>query len=169
MFVMRSRTYAAAAPLEVAITETMEAPIAAMPLNISRRLPAIVSWNTTVTSPASQSSERRLLVMDMQFGGTVNADAARTMTDLVTSYLSRIGAISVVAGSEINDNPFAPVSKYGRNLLNEAGDDTPISWLEPDQRYVEKLATPDVTVALFMKNERRAQPLRETSSALTER
>ena len=53
------------------------------------------------SAPASQTGDRRVLVMDMQFGGTVSADAARTMTDLVTSYLSRINALSVVAGSEI--------------------------------------------------------------------
>ena len=56
-------------------------------------------------------------------------------------------ALPIIAGSEVNDNPFAPISKYGKNLLKEAGDDTPIGWLEPDMRYVEKLATPDVTVA----------------------
>src|SRR6185295_1956305 len=56
-------------------------------------------------------------------------------------------ALPIIAGSEVNDNPFAPISKYGKNLINEAGDDTPISWLDPNQRYVEKLATPDVTVA----------------------
>jgi len=56
-------------------------------------------------------------------------------------------ALPVIAGSETNDDPFAPISKFGRDLLREAGDDTPIDWLAPDQRYVEKLATPDVTVA----------------------
>src|SRR5438309_443560 len=56
-------------------------------------------------------------------------------------------ALPIIAGSEVNDNPFAPISKYGKSLVNEAGDDTPIAWLQPDQRYVEKLATPDVTVA----------------------
>ncbi|HEY6089155.1 MAG TPA: sigma 54-interacting transcriptional regulator, partial [Gemmatimonadaceae bacterium] len=56
-------------------------------------------------------------------------------------------ALPIVAGSEVNDNPFSPISKYGKNLVNEAGDDTPIAWLTPDMRYVEKLATPDVTVA----------------------
>ena len=55
--------------------------------------------------------------------------------------------IPVIAGSEVNDDPFAPISKFGRDRLREAGDDTPIAWLTPDQRYVEKLATPDVTVA----------------------
>ena len=55
--------------------------------------------------------------------------------------------IPVVAGSEVNDSPFTPISKYARTLLAEAGDDTPIAWLERDARYVEKLATPDVTIA----------------------
>ena len=53
----------------------------------------------------------------------------------------------IVAGSEINDNPFAPISKYARNLITEAGDDTPIAWVGRENRYVEKLATPDVTIA----------------------
>jgi magnesium chelatase subunit I len=55
--------------------------------------------------------------------------------------------IPVVAGSEVNDDPFAPISKYARNLLQEAGDDAPIAWVGRDGRYVEKLATPDVTIA----------------------
>src|SRR5205085_11559061 len=53
----------------------------------------------------------------------------------------------IVAGSEVNDNPFAPISKYARNLIDDAGDDTPVAWVTRDARYVEKLATPDVTVA----------------------
>ena len=56
-------------------------------------------------------------------------------------------AMPVVAGSEVNDDPFAPISKFGRQRVAEAGDDTPIDWVGRDQRYVEKLATPDVTVA----------------------
>ncbi|HVX40952.1 MAG TPA: sigma 54-interacting transcriptional regulator [Gemmatimonadaceae bacterium] len=56
-------------------------------------------------------------------------------------------AMPIVAGSEINDNPFAPISKFARNLLSEAGDETPIAWVGRENRYVEKLATPDVTIA----------------------
>ncbi|MBX6330345.1 MAG: magnesium chelatase [Gemmatimonadaceae bacterium] len=56
-------------------------------------------------------------------------------------------AIPIVAGSEVNDNPFAPISRYARNLIAEHGDDTPIAWVDRSQRYVEKLATPDVTIA----------------------
>ena len=50
-------------------------------------------------------------------------------------------------GTEINDNPYRPLSKQGRELLEEAGDDAPIAYLTPEERYVEKLATPDVTIA----------------------
>jgi len=53
----------------------------------------------------------------------------------------------IVAGSEVNDNPFAPISRYARNLMHEAGDDTPIAWVGRDARFIEKLATPDVTIA----------------------
>ncbi|HEU0054711.1 MAG TPA: sigma 54-interacting transcriptional regulator, partial [Longimicrobium sp.] len=56
-------------------------------------------------------------------------------------------AIPVLAGSEVNDDPFAPISKFGRQLIEEAGDDAPVEWIGPDRRFVEKLATPDVTVA----------------------
>jgi magnesium chelatase subunit I len=55
--------------------------------------------------------------------------------------------IPVVAGSEVNDDPFAPISKFARERLEECGDATAIAWLRRDQRYVEKLATPDVTIA----------------------
>lgn len=53
----------------------------------------------------------------------------------------------IVAGSEVNDDPFAPISKYARTLLAEAGDEAPIAWVAREDRYVEKLATPDVTIA----------------------
>jgi magnesium chelatase subunit I len=55
--------------------------------------------------------------------------------------------IPIVAGSEVNDDPFEPISKYAREILAECGDATPIAWLRRTQRYVEKLATPDVTIA----------------------
>ena len=56
-------------------------------------------------------------------------------------------AMPIVAGSEVNDNPFAPISRYSRNLIHEAGEDTPIAWVGRDARFIEKLATPDVTIA----------------------
>ena len=56
-------------------------------------------------------------------------------------------AVPIIAGSEINDNPFAPISKQARMVIEQCGDDTPIAWLDREHRYVEKLATPDVTIA----------------------
>jgi magnesium chelatase subunit I len=56
-------------------------------------------------------------------------------------------AMPIVAGSEVNDNPFAPISRYARNIITEAGDDTPVAWVGRDARFIEKLATPDVTIA----------------------
>ena len=55
--------------------------------------------------------------------------------------------IPILDGSEVNDDPLAPISKFGRQLVQEHGDDAPIAWLPREQRYVEKLATPDVTIA----------------------
>ena len=55
--------------------------------------------------------------------------------------------VPIVAGSEINDHPYAPVSRRGRDLVAEHGDDTPIDWLPRDRRYGEKLATPDIAIA----------------------
>jgi magnesium chelatase subunit I len=55
--------------------------------------------------------------------------------------------IPVLAGSEVNDNPFAPISKFGRELVAEHGERAPVAWLPRDARFVEKLATPDVTIA----------------------
>ena len=55
--------------------------------------------------------------------------------------------VPVVEGSEVNDDPFKPISKFARNLIAEKGDDTPIGWLPREERYGEKLATPDTTVA----------------------
>jgi len=55
--------------------------------------------------------------------------------------------IPVVAGCEINDNPYRPICRVCRERIAAEGDATPISWLGRDQRYVEKLATPDVTIA----------------------
>ena len=55
--------------------------------------------------------------------------------------------IPAIAGSEINEDPFRPITKYGRRILSEKGDDAPISWIPREERYREKLATPDVTIA----------------------
>ena len=73
--------------------------------------------------------------------GQAKTRLARLMVKLLDEW------IPVVEGSEINDDPLKPMSRYAIELIEEKGDDTPISWLHRDQRFYEKLATPDVTVA----------------------
>ncbi len=73
--------------------------------------------------------------------GQAKTRLARKMISLLDEY------IPSVEGSEINDDPFSPISRYAKNILAEKGDGTPISWLHRNERFAEKLATPDVTVA----------------------
>jgi magnesium chelatase subunit I len=55
--------------------------------------------------------------------------------------------LPIIDGSEVNDNPFAPISRFGREQIESLGDATPVAWVSRDARFVEKLATPDVTIA----------------------
>jgi magnesium chelatase subunit I len=73
--------------------------------------------------------------------GQAKTRIARSLTDLLDPW------IPIVAHSEINDDPFAPVSHAAKVMVEEMGDDTPIDWVPRDRRFAEKLATPDTTVA----------------------
>src|SRR5690606_9730443 len=73
--------------------------------------------------------------------GQAKTRLARLMVTLLDEWMP------VVEGSEINDDPFNPISRYARELIAEKGENTPISWMHRDERFFEKLATPDVTVA----------------------
>jgi len=73
--------------------------------------------------------------------GQAKTRIIRTLTELLDEWMP------VVAGSEINDDPYTPVSKHGRDLVREHGDDTPIEWIHRDTRFGEKLATPDTSIA----------------------
>jgi magnesium chelatase subunit I len=73
--------------------------------------------------------------------GQAKTRLARLMVNLLDEY------IPIVEGSELNDDPFNPLSRYAKDKLQELGDNTPITWLHRDERYTEKLATPDVSVA----------------------
>ncbi len=81
---------------------------------------------------------------DMVFLG----ERGQAKTRLIRSLVNLLDEwMPVVAGSEINDDPYAPVSKYARDLVAEHGEDTRIDWVHRDTRYGEKLATPDTSVA----------------------
>jgi magnesium chelatase subunit I len=84
-------------------------------------------------------SRHNLILLGLR--GQAKSRILRALTTLLDD------VIPIVGGSEVNDNPFAPISRYARNLLDECGDSTPIAWLDRESRFVEKLATPDVTVA----------------------
>lgn len=73
--------------------------------------------------------------------GQAKTRIARTLTKLLDTY------IPIVEGSVLNDDPFQPLSRYAIDLIAEKGDETPIAWVHQDERYTEKLATPDVTIA----------------------
>ena len=73
--------------------------------------------------------------------GQAKTRLARKMIELLDEYMP------IVAGSEINDDPLNPISRFAKDLIAEKGDATPISWIHRSDRFSEKLATPDVTVA----------------------
>jgi magnesium chelatase subunit I len=103
--------------------------------------PGIVGYDNTVVPQIVNALLSRHNFILLGLRGQAKSRILRSLTSLLDD------AIPIVAGSEINDSPFAPISKFARERLAEAGDDTPIAWVGRDQRYVEKLATPDVTVA----------------------
>lgn len=73
--------------------------------------------------------------------GQAKTKIARSMVELLDEYMP------IVKGSEINDSPFQPISKFARDLIAELGDATPIAWVHRNERFFEKLATPDVNVS----------------------
>jgi magnesium chelatase subunit I len=103
--------------------------------------PGILGYDETVL-PQIQNAV--LSKHDMLFLGLRGQAKTRMLRQLVTLLDD---AIPIVAGSEINDNPFAPISRFARDRVAAEGDATPIEWIGRDRRYHEKLATPDVTIA----------------------
>jgi magnesium chelatase subunit I len=103
--------------------------------------PGVIGYDDTVIPQLVNAILSRHNFILLGLRGQAKSRILRALTTLLDE------VVPTVAGSEVNDNPFAPISKYARQLISEAGDDTPIAWLDRDSRYVEKLATPDVTIA----------------------
>ncbi len=103
--------------------------------------PGIVGYEDTVIPQIVNAVLSRHNFILLGLRGQAKSRILRGLTTLLDP------AVPYVAGSEIRDNPYKPLSQYARDLIAAKGDDTPIAWLTPDERYVEKLATPDVTVA----------------------
>ncbi|MFQ5549989.1 MAG: magnesium chelatase [Gemmatimonadales bacterium] len=103
--------------------------------------PGLVGYEETVVPQLVNAVLSRHDFILLGLRGQAKSRILRALVNLLDE------EIPIVAGSEVNDNPFHPISKYGRAQLEAHGDDTPIDWVGREQRYVEKLATPDVTVA----------------------
>lgn len=103
--------------------------------------PGIYGFDDTVLPDVERAVLSRHNILLLGLRGQAKTRIARMLIHLLDEY------VPVVAGSELNDDPLAPISRYAKELIAEKGDETPIEWLHRDERYVEKLATPDVSIA----------------------
>jgi magnesium chelatase subunit I len=103
--------------------------------------PGIIGYEDSVIPDTERALLSRHNILFLGLRGQAKTRMARQMIELLDEY------IPIIEGSEVNDDPFKPLSKYARDLIEEKGDDTPITWLHRSDRYGEKLATPDVSVA----------------------
>ncbi|WP_226998948.1 magnesium chelatase [Flavisolibacter tropicus] len=103
--------------------------------------PGIIGYEDSVIPDVERALLSKHNILFLGLRGQAKTRMARQMTELLDEY------IPIIAGSEVNDDPLQPLSKYAKDLINERGDATPIEWVHRSQRYGEKLATPDVSVA----------------------
>ena len=101
----------------------------------------IIGYEETVIPDVERALLSRHNILFLGLRGQAKTRMARQMTELLDEY------VPFVTGSEINDDPLAPVSRFAKDMITEKGDQTPISWIHRNERYGEKLATPDVSVA----------------------
>ena len=103
--------------------------------------PGVLGYEDSVIPQVVNAILSRHNMILLGLRGQAKSRLLRSLTTLLDALMPS------VRGSEIHDDPFRPLSKYARDLIAEGGDDTPLEWLTPEERYVEKLATPDVTIA----------------------
>lgn len=101
----------------------------------------IIGYEDTVIPDTERALLSRHNILFLGLRGQAKTRMARQMVELLDEF------IPIIEGSEVNDDPFLPLSKYGKDQLAQHGDETPIVWLHRSERYGEKLATPDVSVA----------------------
>jgi magnesium chelatase subunit I len=109
--------------------------------NNQRVFPGVIGYEETVTPQVVNALLARHNFVLLGLRGQAKSRILRAITELLDP------EIPAIAGTELHDDPFHPISSEGRALLAEMGDATPIEWIPREARYVEKLATPDVTVA----------------------
>src|SRR5262249_51949701 len=103
--------------------------------------PGIIGYDDSVIPQIINALLARHNMILLGLRGQAKSRILRELTRLLDE------EIPALAGSEVNDDPLAPISAYGRQLIAERGDAAPIAWVGREARYVEKLATPDVTIA----------------------
>ncbi|WP_205511832.1 sigma 54-interacting transcriptional regulator [Longitalea arenae] len=101
----------------------------------------IVGYEETVIPDVERALLSRHNILFLGLRGQAKTRMARQMIELLDEY------VPVIEGSEINDDPLNPISRHAKDLIAEHGDATPIQWIHRSERYGEKLATPDVSVA----------------------
>jgi magnesium chelatase subunit I len=101
----------------------------------------IIGYEETVIPDVERALLSKHNILFLGLRGQAKTRMARQMTELLDEY------IPIIAGSEVNDDPLNPISAYARSLVAVNGDATPITWVHKSERYGEKLATPDVSVA----------------------
>jgi magnesium chelatase subunit I len=103
--------------------------------------PGILGYEDSVIPDTERALLSKHNILFLGLRGQAKTRMARQMTELMDEY------IPAIAGSEINDDPLKPISRYALDQIAAHGDDTPIHWMHRSERYGEKLATPDVSVA----------------------
>lgn len=103
--------------------------------------PRIIGYDATVVPALINAILAKHDIILLGLRGQAKTRLIRQFPSLLDEF------IPVIRGSEINDNPFRPVSKFGVDQVDKFGDETEIEWIHSDQRFSEKLATPDVTIA----------------------
>ncbi|HEX5396735.1 MAG TPA: sigma 54-interacting transcriptional regulator [Candidatus Limnocylindria bacterium] len=104
-------------------------------------LPGILGYDETVLPQIENAILAGQDIILLGERGQAKSRIARSLVGLLDEW------IPFVAGAELHDDPLAPVSPFARALVAEAGDTTPVAWLHRDDRYGEKLATPDISIA----------------------
>ena len=103
--------------------------------------PGIVGYDDSVVPQLENAILAGHDIIMLGERGQAKSRIMRSLTSLLDEWTP------VLAGCEIPENPFAPITEYGRQLVEERGDEAPIEWMHRDDRYGEKLATPDITIA----------------------
>ena len=120
--------------------------------------PGIIGFDDTVLPDIQRAVLSRHSILLLGLRGQAKTRIARLLVNLLDEYMP------IVAGSELNDDPLAPISRFAVDLIEEQGDDTPVEWVHRDERYVEKLATPDVSVADLIGD---VDPIKAATQKLT--